>query len=316
MTTLIGLLLLLGAATLILLGYLKFTEEKMDDVMRAAAPGQMTELSAGLTHYRLEGRENGTLYVLIHGLSTPSYVFEALMPAITERRHRVLTYDLYGRGFSDRPAGVHDLPFYRTQLFELLTRVGVQKKVVLVGYSMGGMIAADFAQTYPDRVQEMILIAPAGFDCNLGPFLTACASRPVLGDWLMLLFGGYFMRKNVEDTFGTSYVADIDARIKEETYIAGYLPAVLSAIRNTLSQRQDDTHKALCDQGLPVKALWGEADTVIPLSAKTAFETANPNATHVILPDAGHDLPYRNTPSVVTAIFGEEAGDDLKMHFE
>jgi pimeloyl-ACP methyl ester carboxylesterase len=63
--------------------------------------------------------------------------------------HRVLTYDLYGRGYSDRPGGEQDARFFIRQLEDLLEHQGVTQPVTLLGYSMGGAIGAAFAAKHP-----------------------------------------------------------------------------------------------------------------------------------------------------------------------
>lgn len=76
----------------------------------------------------------------------------------------MLTYDLYGRGCSDQPAGKQDRAFFLTQPEELLQDQEVEDDFTLIGYSMGGAIA--FAAAHPARLRELILLAPAGFGRN------------------------------------------------------------------------------------------------------------------------------------------------------
>ena len=84
---------------------------KMDQNARLDAPGDFCCLTKGSTHYRYFGPTVGPLVVRIHGLTTPSFVFEAMANEFVARGYRVLVYDHYGRGFSDRPSGVQDDQF-------------------------------------------------------------------------------------------------------------------------------------------------------------------------------------------------------------
>ena len=72
---------------------------------RRDAPGEFIELSQGITHYQWHGPVRGPIAVCVHGLTTPSFVWQGLTAGLTAMGYRVLTYDLYGRGYSDRPKG-------------------------------------------------------------------------------------------------------------------------------------------------------------------------------------------------------------------
>ena len=120
---------------------IEWTRLPLDDRSRNSAPGHFTKLSQGRTHYKWHGPSDGPVVVLVHGLTTPSYVWTALLPGLTGAGYRVLRYDLYGRGFSDRPKGAQTGAFFVRQLQDLLQDQGVDGPVPVVGYSMGGSIA-------------------------------------------------------------------------------------------------------------------------------------------------------------------------------
>ncbi|WP_150122055.1 alpha/beta fold hydrolase, partial [Sulfitobacter sp. HI0129] len=96
-----------------------------------------------------------------------------------------LVYDLYGRGYSDRPRTRQDAQFFHRQLRELLDHVGVGDDITLIGYSMGGAIATSFAAEHPGRIQQLVLLAPAGMRVPAGRMINIIRSSPLLGDWLM-----------------------------------------------------------------------------------------------------------------------------------
>ncbi len=303
MTSVIGLTLLLLTVAVMAYVVIKFTEEPMDDVMRAIAPGEIVELRQGKTHYQLEGPDDAPLFVLIHGVTTPSFVFDALAPELINHGYRVLRYDLYGRGFSDRPEGAHDEAFYTQQLADLLDTLKITAPVTLLGYSMGGAIATAFAAYNPQRVEHLILMASAGLGSDLGPFLENCAKILGFGDWAMLTFGGYILRQKIDRSLGLSYVQDFSARAKDETHYVGYLPAVLKSIRAFINKPQDSYHQKIAGFDIPVVALWGEEDDVIPATAHKRLEKANPKARQVVLAEASHDLPHRHVTAVMGALF-------------
>jgi len=85
---------------------------KMDDRARGDAPGKFIKLRRGITHYRRFGPQEGPLVVCVHGLTTPSFVFEGIADAYVKNGYRVLVYDHYGRGYSDRPVGLQNRAFF------------------------------------------------------------------------------------------------------------------------------------------------------------------------------------------------------------
>ncbi len=72
-------------------------------------------------------------------------MFEALADFLIGRGHRVLIYDHYGRGYSDRPKGSQDARFFASHLTELLDHLHLKESFDLYGYSMGSSIAVAYA---------------------------------------------------------------------------------------------------------------------------------------------------------------------------
>ena len=125
------------------------------------APGL---ISGSGTHYQLDGPETGALTVLISGLGDFSYRWERMAPALIAAGRRVLRYDQFGKGWSKAPLGFrYDANAHDAQLHTLLEEIGLgQRPITLVAHSMGGIIAATYATRRPERVHEMVLLAPAG----------------------------------------------------------------------------------------------------------------------------------------------------------
>ena len=117
----------------------------------------LANLPNGATHYTWSGPETGPVVVCIHGISTPSFVFAATQRSLAALGYRVLTYDLYGRGHSAHPLGKQDAAFFLDQLDHLLRHQEVTGKITLLGFSMGGQVAAAYAAENPDRVSQLVL---------------------------------------------------------------------------------------------------------------------------------------------------------------
>lgn len=275
----------------------------IDARRRRQAIGDFVELSGGLTYYEWRGPARGPVVVCIHGLTTPSYVWAPLAVELTALGVRVLTYDLYGRGLSDRAPGRQDRAFFVTQLDELLTALEVKRGVTLMGYSMGGAIAAAFAEDRPARVDRLVLLAPVGLGHRMNRFLAFCTRVPVLGDGLIRVFGGLVHRRGVDRSLPPqAELPDMANRMAAEMGVRGTLPAVLSSLRGMMAEEMAPTHRALAATTLPVVAIWGESDRVIPLSGMGRLAQINRRARQVELPGATHALPYTHPDAIMGAV--------------
>ncbi|NNL72532.1 MAG: alpha/beta hydrolase [Silicimonas sp.] len=266
----------------------------------AHAPGQFADLPLGRTHYRWSGPETAPVAVCVHGLSTPSYVFAATESALTTLGYRVLTYDLYGRGFSANPPAAQGARFFNLQLDALLADQRIEARVTLVGYSMGGAIAAAFAAASPDRVRALVLIAPAGLEPVYDDWIGRLWTLPVLGDWATRVLGGIALRRElVEHRTSATVLPDLEDRQARETRRHGYLPAILSSRRNMLRESRSADHRTIARAGIPVLAIWGTDDPVIPLKTMGRLAELNPDAHHRQVAGAGH-LVLQSHPAQVS----------------
>ncbi len=277
----------------------------MDDAARGSASGQFVELSRGVTHYAWHGPVGGPVIVCVHGLTTPSFVWRGMTPALANAGFRVLTYDLYGRGFSDRPTGPQDGAFFVNQLAELLAHEGVGDELTLIGYSMGGAISTRFAAAYPDRMHQLVLLAPAGMITISTGLRGFIKNVPLIGDWLMLaiypalLRQGYRAERDLPSS--VPRVTELQAR---ELEFRRFIPAVLASLRGILSADLSGDHKALAARGLPVLAIWGREDAVIPKASVGKLAEWNRAAQQEMVEGAGHGLTYTHTDEVLRIMRG------------
>lgn len=296
------------AALLVLALLPRFMEARrrpVDASLRDQAPGRFVALSQGHTHYQWSGPDRTHVIVLIHGLSSPSWVFAGIERGLVISGYRVLSYDLYGRGYSDSVAGAQTLGFHTRQLGELLDALGVDEPVSLLGYSMGGAIATRFAAEQPGRVDRLILLAPAGIAYTPGPLLRLAGKSGMFGSWLWGLFGGLSLRRAAtRDAAAPTVIPNLADRIKAETRRKGYLPAILSSERHALQENLEAEHRKIAGLNIPTKAIWGEKDPVIPISAMGELARWNRQAHQDIISGAGHGLAHAN-PKEVLATFRE-----------
>ncbi len=272
---------------------------------RIKAPGEFAELSSGVTHYRWFGPEDGKIVVCVHGLSTPSFAFEAMAKGLTVKGWRVLTYDLYGRDYSDNPKGEQDEGSLFSQLNELLEHQGITKKFSLVGYSMGGMITAAYAAKYPEKLERVMFLASGGVQPVIREDSGISYKDTYLSWWASIVFGGVKLRKYIRIEKGARPIRD---RQLQATRRRGYLPALRSCIAHVLTENYESQHKAIAAANIPLLAIWGKQDIVVPISAVGTLAQWNRAARQEVIEDASHALPYSH-PARVALMFHTWAVD-------
>ncbi|MBD1394976.1 alpha/beta fold hydrolase [Mucilaginibacter glaciei] len=155
-------LLIFAVAAIALLYFVKNKEHKeISPLVRKNTNGSYVTLNLGQTHYEIDGQDTGKVVILIHGFSVPYYIWDGTFENLVENGFRVVRYDMYGRGFSDRPDVLYNQKLYMDQLSELIEALHLKKPISMAGVSFGGIVAADFAATYPDLVNKVVLIDPA-----------------------------------------------------------------------------------------------------------------------------------------------------------
>ncbi|MBY5972612.1 alpha/beta hydrolase [Ferrimonas balearica] len=268
---------------------------------RDSPPGEIADLPRGRIHFQWHGDEDDPVAVLVHGLTTPAYAWDGVVPGLVAMGYRVLSYDLYGRGWSDRPEGVQDADFFVGQLVDLLEALDVAEPVTLFGYSMGGAIAAAFAARYPTQIEKLVLVAPAG----MGGYPTGLTRRirdgGATGRWLFyLLFPGQHRRaarraeaQGVPRKYARMQAAEADWR--------GFAPAVLSSLRGVLRDPMELEHRKIAKAGLPMLSIWASEDQVIPLDGMGVISRWNRASVQKEVPGAGHWLPLSHPEAVVRA---------------
>ncbi len=287
------------AAILLIPVILEVQRKPMDARARENAPGQFAELPQGITHYQWFGPQRGPLLVCVHGLTSPSFVWRRMVPGLALMGFRVLTYDHYGRGYSDRPRGLQDRLFFQRHLNDLLEHQGVaDQKFTIMGYSMGGAIAACYAAAHPERVTRVILLAPAGMMQLATGAIKVIRDVPILGDWIMRATYPATLRKGIREEGDD----EMGALQENELSYRGFLSAVLSSIRGVVAKTQEDEHLFLAKQGIPLLAIWGSTDSVIPLSCKNTLQTWNPNAVQHVVDGAGHGVTYTHPDAILAHI--------------
>lgn len=271
-------------------------EVALTDTERAKAPGQFLDTPDGKLHYLLRGPENGPPIVLVHGFSTPHFIYEQNASSLAANGFRVVQFDHFGRGWSDRPKAAYDVDFYDRELLSLLDGLNLTEPVGLVGLSMGGVISAEFAARHPQRVERLFLLVPAGLATSGSDDFRATLTRmPIIGDWIWRVWGKQVLLGDPqysEDTLPE--MNRLQGDVAEQMNYKGYFPALLSTYRNLPMTDRDDTFVQVAETAIPVTAVFGEDDPTIPVAAADRLRALMPAADIRVLAQADHGLNYKD----------------------
>lgn len=270
-----------------------------------AAPGELVELSQGITHYRWDGPVRGPVAVCIHGASTPHQAYHAIIARLTASGYRVLSYDLYGRGFSSNAKGPQDRAFHLTQLTELLADQGLEDDLTIFGYSMGGMIATAFCAANPHRIKRMIILASGGVNVDIGGVDEIIVRRKHFGRWLYYSLGARGLAKDIRaSSVEPSEVDGIYQIQLAELHRKGFRGALVDSMQGFEGDSFEGDHRKLGKDGVPVVAIWGDQDDVIPISSVGTLAVWNRAARQEVVKGAGHGLPYTHATQVMDLLSG------------
>jgi len=297
-------ILILSLGTLYL--YMDKETLSLDKQARAKLGGQYTPLENGVVHYQLSpdasaSKQSTGTVVLVHGFSSPMYLFDPTFEHLVKQGFQVLRFDLFGRGFSDRPESGYAIDLYVKQLHDLLTALNIRNKVNLVGLSMGGAIVTHFTNRYPDQVNKVSLIDPL-FHTPARPEITAL-KVPLLGEYLAKVVIVPKLLNGLSDTvFDPLSFPDWKEKFEPQTHYQGYSRAILQTARYLSGKNFKAEYEKLGQLEKPVQLFWGKQDQIIPLSDSQKIIAAVPHLEFHAINQAGHLPHYEQAEEVNTLI--------------
>ncbi|MBD1386397.1 alpha/beta hydrolase [Mucilaginibacter rigui] len=285
-------LLILGAvAAYIIYAHYNTEKKELTYELRKNTNGSYIELSGGVTHYELDGPDTGKVIVLLHGFSVPYYIWNGTYEYLAEHGFRVLRYDQFGRGYSDRPNVAYDKQLYFDQLKELLEKLNVKQPVSLVGVSFGGMLATDFTVAYPNIVNKVVLIDPG---------------YPSTAPKMPQFIAEYYEAIQPEER-ALGQMSDFKYPDKYPNWVEQYRPqmeykgfrhAIVSTTYHyTGSYNGRQSNTALNNLHKPVLLVWGKEDKTVPFTYSDSIRSVL-KAEFLPVDDAAH-LPYLEQADIV-----------------
>lgn len=267
------------------------------------------ELHGDRCAYRDEGGGEETL-LLLHGMAGSSETWRAVIPHLA-RRYRVIAPDLLGHGRSAKPRGDYSLGAFAAWLRDLLDELGISS-VTVVGQSLGGGVAMQFAYQHPDYCRRLVLISSGGLGQDVGwtlrllsapgseLFLPLVAPPPAVrvGDRVR----SWFSARNIQSPRGaemwSAYASLSDAHTRH---------AFLRTLRSVVDYRGQAVsalNKLHLTTELPLMVIWGNQDRIIPVDHGFALDQHRPGCRLEILDGVGH-FPHVEKPDAVVDLLDD-----------
>ncbi len=270
---------------------------------------QLVEIHGHRVSYLAAGE--GPPVVLIHGVTGTCDQWAPVAPLLAQR-FSVVAPDLLGHGESAKPRGDYSLGAFASGIRDLVVALG-HDKVTIVGHSLGGGIAMQFAYQFPERCERLVLVSSGGLGQEVHPVLRAATlpgSEIVLpliagnrvraaGSFIAGLLDRVGLRPSSDITEmarGYGSLADGDAR-------RAFVHTLRSVI-DPMGQRVNATDRLYLAADMPALIVWGRRDPVIPVSHAGAAERGMPGSRLEIFDRSGH-FPQLDDPVRFTTLLTE-----------
>jgi pimeloyl-ACP methyl ester carboxylesterase len=251
----------------------------------------------------------GPAILLIHGIGDCCDTWNEVIPALA-REHTVIAPDLLGHGRSDKPRADYSVAAYANGMRDLISVLGVDR-VTVVGHSLGGGVAMQFAYQYPERCERLVLVSSGGVCPEVNPLLRL-ASAPN-ADLVLPLMGLGATR------VATNFLFHLLRRLNTDIGVdAGDLMRVFDTLPDVTSRRAFvRTLRSVVDwrgqaitmldrcyltQGMPTLLMWGSRDAVIPCHHAQIAHAAMPGSRLEIFEGAGHFPHHTDTPRFLSVL--------------
>jgi pimeloyl-ACP methyl ester carboxylesterase len=250
--------------------------------------------------FRLAG--SGPPVVLVHGIGDSSGTWKPIISALA-RRHLVIAPDLLGHGSSDKPRADYSVAAYANGVRDLLGVLGVER-ATLIGHSLGGGVAMQFAYQFPERTERLVLVGSGGAGPDVTPVLRAMTLPGAAGLLQLLRLPTARLQVGVAvqllRLLGTGLGQDapdllrmVDA-LPDATARAAFI-RTLRAVVDWRGQVVTMLDRCYLTRGMPTLLVWGSRDAVVPVAHAYRAHLAMPGSRLEVFDGAGH-FPFHSDP--------------------
>ena len=220
---------------------------------------QEVSLSDGITSYKDIGNKNHEVIVLVHGATFGSLAYEEYVNVFVENNYRVITYDQYGRGYSDRVHSNVSIELMEKQLKELIEHCKVED-VILYGVSFGAAVVAKYAANNPENITYIGYQVPLINSANIP--LLSIVKIPLYGDLLTRGFLVPGVLKRIEEYEGLMSKELLDHYIGQFEVIGTEKFFKKFFLGNAMGNRLND-HNIIASNSIPSYFAYAEDDLEI-----------------------------------------------------
>lgn len=291
--------------------------DEVSDKVVHSENSHFVEVDGATVHYQEFGDKAHPTLILIHGYTASAYVWKTVAPMLAENGFHVIAVDLLGFGYSDKPAWFeYSIEAQARMIARFMNRIGIGR-ATLVGSSYGAAVAATLALDYRERVEKLVLVDAVANDNLRNHPVLKLASIPGLGEILtpFVADSKMYLRRRMHDTLSpANHDLITDERLNSTLRplrAADAHHSLLATSRNWHAERIT-RDAGLIDQ--PTLIIWGEDDTVIPVSDGYMLHEAILNSRLVVLKDCGH-VPQEEKSEAFTELVTEFCGGK-KKHLE
>ncbi len=259
-----------------------------------------TTLHGHRVAYRSAG--SGPAIVLVHGITSTSATWERVMPYLATR-FTVIAPDLLGHGQSAKPRGDYSLGAYASGVRDLMVTLG-HESASLVGHSLGGGVAMQFAYQFPERCERLVLVDSGGLGREVNLLLRA-ATLPLSEVVLPLLanarlldagraVGRMFGRVGLQAGTDMAELARGHASLADGESRAAFVHT-LRTIVEPGGQRVNASDRLYLAENIPFMLVWGERDPIIPVEHGMAAHELVRSSRLEVFEGVGH-FPHMDDP--------------------
>jgi pimeloyl-ACP methyl ester carboxylesterase len=253
--------------------------------------------------YRIAG--SGPAILLIHGIGDNSTTWNAIQAKLAQR-FTVIAPDLLGHGRSDKPRADYSVAAYANGMRDLLSVLEIER-VTVVGHSLGGGVAMQFAYQFPHLVERLILIGAGGVTKDVNVALRL-ASLPMGSEALALLRLPLVLPalrtagKILGNTLGTTGLGNDLTQVLRilddlpEPTASSAFTRTLRAVVDWRGQIVTMLDRCYLTQAIPVLIVWGTRDVVVPVRHAWMAHAAMPGSRLEIFEGSGH-FPFHDDPA-------------------
>lgn len=250
----------------------------------------------------------GRPLVLLHGWAMHSGLWAPLLPRLVDR-YRLHLVDLPGHGY----AGALDAPLSLSRIAEAtedaIERAAGSEPTTVLGWSLGGQVALEWARLRPERVRALVLMSttPSFVQRPGWPSAMSEATLRQFGDELSVAYRPTLKRFIALQVQGSEHAKEALVPLRAQLFTRGDPPArALSDSLDLLAS--NDLRSVIRTIPQPALVIGGDRDTMAPIAAVRWLASALPRGRLAVIPGAAH-APFLSHPDTVVAALDAFASD-------